>query len=103
MQQWFYLAIIDLQRQGVEQGDMSHLKTDWLCVATEGDTVDGRIIERQWIIDMGETYDYNHYVALIWPEHQKGGVISVKYWKPPGGTGMTDWRGCMSVFARICG
>ncbi|EDT1786273.1 phage capsid protein, partial [Salmonella enterica subsp. enterica] len=52
---------------------MSHLKTDWLCVATEGDTVDGRIIERQWIIDMGETYDYNHYVALIWPEHQKGG------------------------------
>ncbi|EDV2891134.1 phage capsid protein [Salmonella enterica subsp. diarizonae] len=52
---------------------MSHLKTDWLCVAAEGDTVDGRIIERQWIIDMGETYDYNHYVALIWPEHQKGG------------------------------
>ncbi|EBN0076173.1 phage capsid protein [Salmonella enterica subsp. enterica serovar Typhimurium] len=49
---------------------MSHLKTDWLCVATEGDTVDGRIIKRQWIIDMGETYDYNHYVALIWPEHE---------------------------------
>lgn len=37
---------------------MSHLKTDWLCVATEGDTVDGRVIKRQWIIDMGETYDY---------------------------------------------
>lgn len=49
---------------------MSHLKTDWLCVATEGDTVDGRVIERQWIIDMGETYDYSHYVALIWPEHE---------------------------------
>ena len=49
---------------------MSHLKTDWLCVATEGDTVDGREIKRQWIIDMGETYDYNHYVALIWPEHE---------------------------------
>ncbi|EAO2117173.1 phage capsid protein [Salmonella enterica] len=49
---------------------MSHLKTDWLCVATEGDTVDGRDIKRQWIIDMGETYDYNHYVALIWPEHE---------------------------------
>ncbi|EAA4463380.1 phage capsid protein [Salmonella enterica subsp. enterica serovar Hadar] len=49
---------------------MSHLKTDWLCVATEGDTVDGRIIKRQWIIDMGETYDYNHWVALIWPEHE---------------------------------
>lgn len=33
---------------------MSHLKTDWLCVATEGDTVDGRVMERQWIIDMGK-------------------------------------------------
>jgi len=49
---------------------VSHLKTDWLCVATEGDTVDGRDIKRQWIIDMGETYDYSHYVALIWPEHE---------------------------------
>lgn len=49
---------------------MSHLKTDWLCVATEGDTVDGREIKRQWIIDMGETYDYSHFVALIWPEHE---------------------------------
>lgn len=49
---------------------MSHLRTDWLCVATEGDTVDGRDIKRQWIIDMGETYDYSHYVALIWPEHE---------------------------------
>lgn len=50
---------------------MSHLKTDWLCVATEGDTVDGRKIYRQWIIDMGETYDINHYTALIWPEHER--------------------------------
>ena len=49
---------------------MSHLKTYWLCVATEGDTVDGRDIKRQWVIDMGETYDYSHYVALIWPEHE---------------------------------
>lgn len=45
---------------------MSHLKTDWLCVATEGDTVDGRVMERQWIIDMGETYDVTNYAALNW-------------------------------------
>ncbi|MGU0197939.1 GPO family capsid scaffolding protein [Enterobacter roggenkampii] len=50
---------------------MSHLKTGWLCVATEGDTVDGRVIERQWIIDMGETYDANLYAALLWPEHER--------------------------------
>jgi hypothetical protein len=49
---------------------MSHLKTDWLCVATEGDTVDGRNLKRQWLIDMGDTYDINHYGALIWPEHE---------------------------------
>lgn len=53
---------------------MSHLKTDWLCIATEGDTVDGRQIFREWIIDMGETYkpnDPNHYGAMIWPEHSR--------------------------------
>lgn len=50
---------------------MSHLKTGWLCVATEGDTVDGRVLERQWIIDMGETYDPKHYAALLWPEHER--------------------------------
>lgn len=80
---------------------MSHLKTDWLCVATEGDTVDGRIIERQWIIDMGETYDYNHYVALIWPEHEDdygnfGEVLEATRMMVK-----MDWRGCMSVYARI--
>ena len=50
---------------------MSHLKTSWLCVATEGDTVDGRVIERQWIIDMGETYNASLYAALLWPEHER--------------------------------
>jgi len=50
---------------------VSHLLTDWLCIATEGDTVDGREVFRQWIIDMGETYDFNHYGARIWPEHTR--------------------------------
>ncbi|MCZ5325575.1 GPO family capsid scaffolding protein [Escherichia coli] len=81
---------------------MSHLKTDWLCVATEGDTVDGRDIKRQWIIDMGETYDYNHYVALIWPEHEDDCGNFGRYWKPPGMMVRTDWRGFTSAFARIC-
>lgn len=50
---------------------MSHLKTDWLCIATEGDTVDERQIYREWIIDMGETYNPSHYGAMIWPEHSR--------------------------------
>lgn len=55
-----------------KEGYMSHLVTDWLCVATEGDTVDERQIYREWIIDMGETYDFNHYGARLWPEHERG-------------------------------
>ncbi|WP_318392742.1 GPO family capsid scaffolding protein [Enterobacter sp.] len=50
---------------------MSHLLTDWLCIATEGDTVDERQVYRQWIIDMGETYNSDHYGAMIWPEHTR--------------------------------
>ena len=50
---------------------MSHLKTDWLCIATEGDTVDGRKVYRDWVIDMGETYNAEHYGAMIWPEHSR--------------------------------
>ncbi|KKF38773.1 GPO family capsid scaffolding protein [Hafnia alvei] len=50
---------------------MSQLRTDWLCVATEGDTVDGRCLERQWLIDAGDLYEPNLYAALIWPEHEK--------------------------------
>jgi hypothetical protein len=50
---------------------MSQLRTDWLCVATEGDTVDGRVLERQWLIDAAQLYDAALYGALIWPEHCK--------------------------------
>ncbi|MEA3725884.1 GPO family capsid scaffolding protein [Enterobacter cloacae] len=50
----------------------SHLKTDWLCIATEGDTVDGRYLKKQWLVDAAETYNPQHYGALIWPEHQAG-------------------------------
>ncbi|MCG5292481.1 MULTISPECIES: GPO family capsid scaffolding protein [Providencia] len=48
---------------------MSQLRTTWLCIATEGDTVDGRVIERQDLLDAAELYDYKLYAALIWPEH----------------------------------
>ncbi|EKP4629966.1 GPO family capsid scaffolding protein, partial [Cronobacter sakazakii] len=49
----------------------SHLRTDWLCIATEGDTVDGRELKRQWLVDAAETYNREWYGALIWPEHEK--------------------------------
>ena len=49
----------------------SHLRTDWLCIATEGDTVDGRELKRQWLVDAAETYNRQCYGALIWHEHEK--------------------------------
>jgi Uncharacterized protein conserved in bacteria len=78
---------------------MSHLKTDWLCVATEGDTVDGRVLERQWLIDMGETYNLKHYGALIWPEHEDDcgnfGEVLDTMWQD-------DENGLARLYVSIC-
>ena len=66
----------------------SHLMTDWICIATEGETVDGRNLKAQWLIDMAETYDpQNIYSAQIWPEHERcwgaqGEVLALKHEKP---------------------
>ena len=49
----------------------SQLTTSWIRIATEGETVDGRRIEPQWLIDMAETYDPTVYTALLWPEHER--------------------------------
>lgn len=43
--------------------------SDWVIVATEGNTVDGRKIDKSWINDMAELYSKDEYPALIWPEH----------------------------------
>lgn len=47
------------------------LRTDWICVASEGKSVDGRDITRQWLTDMAETYDPDFYTALLWPNHDR--------------------------------
>lgn len=41
-------------------------------VGVEGATTDGRIIERDWLTQMGATYDPTVYTALINMEHIKG-------------------------------
>lgn len=64
---------------------MSQLCTDWLCIATEGDTVDHRELKREWLIDAAETYDPELYAALIWPEHERdygnGGSVKQVMWQ----------------------
>ncbi|OCQ52332.1 Phage capsid scaffolding protein (GPO) serine peptidase [Photorhabdus australis subsp. thailandensis] len=51
---------------------MSQLMTNWICIATEGDTVDGRVMEPQWILEAAELYNPELYTARIWPEHERG-------------------------------
>ncbi|MCQ3894251.1 GPO family capsid scaffolding protein [Klebsiella quasipneumoniae] len=71
----------------------SHLMTDWICIATEGETVDGREIPASWLTEMAETYDpAGTYTALIWPEHERywgsaGEVLELKAEKSD--TGLT--------------
>lgn len=49
-------------------------RTDWLCIATSGQAVDGRTIEAQWLIDAAETYTPKTYTAMIWPHHPQNGI-----------------------------
>jgi hypothetical protein len=62
---------------------MSQLTTDWVRIATEGQTLRNVPIEKQWLIDIAETYDAKKYGARIWPDHRRwygawGDVIEVK-------------------------
>ncbi|EPR5146382.1 GPO family capsid scaffolding protein [Vibrio alginolyticus] len=60
--------------------------SEWKIIATEGPTVDGRKITRDWIELMAASYSMDEYTALIWPEHRRfygygenwGRVVEVK-------------------------
>lgn len=61
------------------------LKTGWVTVATSGQTVDysDRIIEKEWLEGMADSYDPKIYSARIWPEHSRyyptgGKVVALK-------------------------
>lgn len=45
------------------------LVSDWICVCTAGQAIDGRPVEEDWLLDAAERYDPNFYTALIWPYH----------------------------------
>ncbi|MBP3140125.1 GPO family capsid scaffolding protein [Aliivibrio fischeri] len=46
-------------------------QSGWKIAATEGATIDGRTITKQWIEDMADQYSMAEYGALIWPEHSR--------------------------------
>ncbi|RNM55018.1 GPO family capsid scaffolding protein, partial [Salmonella enterica] len=77
----------------------SQLATNWICIATAGETVDKRTIEEQWLLDAAELYDPNLYTALLWPEHTRnfgnmGEVLEVKVER--------DDEGILRLYARLC-
>ncbi len=47
-------------------------KSKFFRVFTEGHTTDGRVISRQWIQDIVDTYNTAKYGARIWLEHIRG-------------------------------
>lgn len=47
-------------------------KSKKFCIATEGATTDGRVIERKWLEEMAANYDPKTYGARINLEHFKG-------------------------------
>lgn len=77
----------------------SQLATNWICIATAGETVDKRTIEEQWLLDAAELYDPNLYTALLWPEHTRnfgnmGEVLEVKAER--------DDEDILRLYARLC-
>ncbi|MRR51670.1 MAG: GPO family capsid scaffolding protein [Rhodocyclaceae bacterium] len=47
-------------------------KSKFFRIATEGDTTDGRVIERSWLEQMAETYNAAKYGARVCLEHIRG-------------------------------
>ena len=45
------------------------LPAKWFCIGKSGKTVDGRFIQKQWLIDAAETYDPKEYTARVNLEH----------------------------------
>ena len=43
--------------------------SDWLCIAQEGKTIDGREIKREWLESAVKNYSPEFYQALIWCGH----------------------------------
>ncbi|MES2042606.1 MAG: GPO family capsid scaffolding protein [Pseudomonadota bacterium] len=54
-------------------------KTKFFRVAVEGDTVDGRKIERSWLTDIAQTYNRQTYGARVNMEHIRGITASAPF------------------------
>lgn len=75
-----------------------NLISPYYCIATSGETRDGRIIKPEWLQSMASTYDPSESEALLWYDHSRwrdpaGAVVSLKT--------ETDDKGRVRLFASI--
>jgi len=72
-------------------------------LATEGATVDGRTITKQWINEMAETYSIEVYTAVIWPEHFRSswGPFEGKNWGTIDGVKAAKKGGKLRLFVKL--
>lgn len=47
-------------------------KSKFFRVVTEGDTTDGRVVQRSWIEQMAKNFNREKYGARVWLEHLRG-------------------------------
>ncbi|WP_187985119.1 GPO family capsid scaffolding protein [Vibrio metschnikovii] len=74
--------------------------SDWKIVATEGSTIDGRKLLRQWFKEMAEQYSPQEYTAMIWPEHYRFGGFG-NNWGTVEAVKAEEFDGKMRLFAKI--
>jgi len=48
---------------------MAGTKTDWVRIGRSGETIDGRVIEAQWLTQAADNYDRSFFSAPVWPGH----------------------------------
>lgn len=78
-------------------------QTGWVIAATEGATVDGRTISKEWINQMAESYSVDEYTALIWPEHFRSswGPSEGKNWGSVDEVKAAKHKGKLRLFVKI--
>lgn len=75
--------------------------SNWKVIATEGPTVDGRKITRDWLSQMAESYDLSEYTALIWPEHRRVYGFGENWGKVTELKAEENDKGVMQLFGKI--
>ena len=78
-------------------------QSGWVIAATEGATVDGRTISKEWINQMAESYSVDEYTALIWPEHFRSswGPSEGKNWGSVDEVKAAKQKGKLRLFVKI--